>query len=375
MTKAEIAPVTIERAAPRVRLPGANLLRAVGVLAVIYSHISYYFIDDLGSGWWLIDIVYRVFVQGARLNQHLSFLGVAFFMVLTGALITGSAIRHRPGIFLFNRIGRLIPLLWVTIAVAIVLVRLHVNGMFSGGPGINAGQAAASFVLGGFFFKPEFAVLGVTWTLVVQIAFYLYCVGTRSMLRTKPGLVPLLGAALCIAIVLYDHYVSASAVLPILGKIAATLPAVFVGQVFYLAWARLVAWWWIAAGLLAQIGVVWLASDVKAYWGGDRYLWTIIFVALCVLLLAGRDGLIARSAVVNWIGTRSYPIYLVHTLILYRLFSSTVGWLGKTGAIALFVAVTVLVSEAAYRWIEVPAGRWISLRVKRQSERKTPTTK
>ncbi|MGW9426164.1 acyltransferase family protein, partial [Streptomyces koyangensis] len=94
----------VERA-PRVELAGANLLRAIAVLAVIYSHISFYLIDDLGDGWWLIDGVYAVFVEGLGLNQHLSFVGVAIFMVLTGAVITRSAIRHAPGRFLLDRIG------------------------------------------------------------------------------------------------------------------------------------------------------------------------------------------------------------------------------------------------------------------------------
>lgn len=76
-------------------LPGIDLIRAIAVLTVVYSHISYYLIDDLHTGWWLIDWVYAVFVNAGGLNQHLSFLGVAFFMVVTGFLLTGSATRQR----------------------------------------------------------------------------------------------------------------------------------------------------------------------------------------------------------------------------------------------------------------------------------------
>ena len=98
----------------------------------------YYLIDDLGTGWWLIDVVYAVLVDGGGLNQHLSFLGVAVFMMLTGLMLTASATRHSPGRFLFNRVGRLLPALWVAIALAILLVRLGVNGMFSGQDGVIA---------------------------------------------------------------------------------------------------------------------------------------------------------------------------------------------------------------------------------------------
>ncbi|MFD1812216.1 acyltransferase family protein [Rhodococcus gannanensis] len=343
----------------RLRFEGANLLRTLAVLAVLYSHISYYLIDDLGTGWWLIDVVYETLVDGVKLNQHLSFLGVAVFMMLTGLLLTASAARTAPSRFLVNRIGRLLPALWVAVAVAILLVALGINGMFSGQDGITAGQSALSFVLGGFFLKPEVAVLGVTWTLVVQIVFYLYSVATRPLLRRVPVAVPILGALLCIAVLLYNVYVPQPYSVPMLTKVAATLPAVFLGQVIYMAWTSMASWRWLAVAALAQAEVVLLATDIRAYWAGDRYLWTIAVVAAAILLLARYDGAITRLSVIRWTGTRSYAIYLLHTLILYRAYDWTVDTLGKTGAVVVFLAATAVAAEVLYKVVEVPAGRWI----------------
>lgn len=56
----------------------------------------------------------------------------------------------------------------------------------------------------------------------------------------------------------------------------------------------------------------------------------------------------------RWTATRSYAIYLVHTLILYRVYEHTVGSFGETGAVIAFLVVTALVSEAMYRWVESP---------------------
>ncbi|MFD4294662.1 acyltransferase family protein [Rhodococcus sp. NPDC058532] len=346
-------------AARRPHFGGANLLRTLAVLAVLYSHISYYLIDDLGTGWWMIDTVYEVFVKGLRLHQHLSFLGVAVFMVLTGLLLTASVSGNHPGRFLVNRVGRLLPALWVAVALAVLLVKVGINGMFSGHDGITTGQAALSFVLGGFFLKPEVAVLGVTWTLVVQITFYVYSVATRPLLRRAPAAVPILGAALCCAVLIYNQYIPQPYSVPMLTKVAATLPAVFVGQVIYMAWTRMASWRWLAVAALAQVEVVLLATDIRAYWAGDRYLWTIVVVASAVLALARYDGPIARWSVVRWTGTRSYAIYLLHTLILYRAYDWTVGLVGKTGAVVVFLAATAVASELLYRAVEVPAGRWI----------------
>ncbi|MEV0947092.1 acyltransferase [Rhodococcus sp. NPDC049939] len=356
-------------AAPRVDLSGANLLRFVAVLAVIYSHISFYLVDDRGTEWWLLDVVHRSLVEIGGLNKHLSFFGVGIFMMMTGLLITRSAIRHGSGHFLLNRLGRILPAFWVAIFAAIILVRLGINGMFSGQDGISNVEAALSFVLGGFFLKPEVAVLGVTWTLAVQVLFYFSCVAGRPLLRTMPIAMPLAGAAVCSLILLYNLYVPQPYTVPMLSKIAATMPALFLGQILYLAWSRLANGWWIVAALIAQVEVIRLATDFRVYWAGDRYLWTFFVVTACVVLIGKYDGPMNRWAVVRWTAQRSYAIYLVHTLVLYQVFNRTVDYLGSTGAVIAFLIVCALVSEALYRWVEVPGTRWVSARAERMRER------
>ncbi len=242
-----------------------------------------------------------------------------------------------------------------------MLVRLGINGMFSGQTGISDVEAALSFFLGGFFLKPEVAVLGVTWTLAVQVTFYLYCVIARPLLRAAPTAMPTLGAAVCMMVIFYNLYIPQPYAVPFLSKIAATLPTVFLGQIIYLGWARLArpprA---LILAMLAQVMVVWVATDYQVYWAGTRYLWTIVVVTATVVLLARYDGRLARSRVVYWTATRSFAIYLVHTLVLYRVYENTVGHLGRTGAVLAFAVVCGLVSEALYRFVEVPAGRWIT---------------
>ncbi len=348
--------------APRVDLPGINLLRFAAVLAVVYSHISFYLIDDLGTGWWGIDVVYRVFVDGAGLNQHLSFVGVAAFMMLTGLLITRSAMRQSRRHFLIARAARLLPAFWVCILAAIILVRLGINGMFSGHTGISNSEAALSFVLGAFFLKPQVAVLGVTWTLAVQIVFYLYCVAGRSLLRANPVVIPVLGAVLCMLVLVYNLYIPEPYSVPFLSRIAATLPTVFLGQIAYLGWAGLISGRGLVLALLAQVHVIVLATDTQVYWAGTRYLWTITVVFACVVLVSRYDGRFAHLRSVNWVATRSYAIYLTHTLVMYRIYENTVGVVGQTGAIVCLLIGCGLVAEVVYRAVEVPAARWISTR-------------
>lgn len=348
--------------APRVDLPGVNLLRFAAVAAVVYSHISFYLIDDLGTGWWGIDLVYRVLVEGAGLNQHLSFVGVSAFMMLTGLLITRSAIRQPSRRFLVARAARLVPAFWVCILMAIVLVRLGINGMFSGHSGVSNSEAALSFVLGAFFLNPQVAVLGVAWTLAVQISFYLYCVAGRSMLRAAPVVIPVLGAVLCMLVIIYNLYAPEPYTVPFLSRIAATLPTVFLGQIAYLGWAGLISGRGLVLALMAQVHVIVLAADTQVYWAGSRYLWTITVVFASVVLVSRYNGRFAHLRVVDWVATRSYAIYLTHTLVMYRVYENTVGFVGRTGAVVCLLVGCGLAAELLYRFVEVPAARWISTR-------------
>ncbi|MEU3474951.1 MULTISPECIES: acyltransferase [unclassified Rhodococcus (in: high G+C Gram-positive bacteria)] len=346
--------------APRVQMDGADLLRVIAVLAVLYSHISFYLLDDIGGGWWMIDVVNTVLIEDAGLNLHLSFVGVSIFMLLTGLLITRSAMRQSRRDFMVARLARLVPALWFAIAMAVILVKLGLNGMFSGQPGITNGEAVLSFFLGGFFLRPEVAVLGVTWTLVVQIVFYLYCISMRGTLNTRPIVVPLVGAALCALVIVYNLYLPQPYTVPFLTKVAGVLPTLFLGQIAYLGWARLITWRWVVVGVIAQIEVIRLAIEVHTFWMGDTYLWTLLVVTGTVLILARYNGPITRWPVIRWIGTRSYAIYLIHTLVLYRIYATVEPHLGPSAAVLAFLAGTAALAEIMYRWIELPAARHIS---------------
>lgn len=362
--------------APRVDFPGVNVLRFVAVAAVLYSHIAFYLIDDLGTGWWGIDVVYEVLVEGVGLNQHLSFVGVAAFMMLTGLLITRSAIRQDRRRFLIARAARLVPAFWVSVLAAILLVRFGINGMFSGHTTVSNSEAALSFFLGAFFLKPQVIVLGVVWTLAAQIAFYLWCVANRSLLRTAPVAVPALGAVLCMMVLLYNLYVPDPYTVPFLSKVAATLPTLFLGQIVYLGWAGLISMRGLVFALFAQVSVIVMATDIQVYWAGTRYLWTIMVVFACVVLVSRYNGRFARLAVVDWVATRSYALYLTHTLVMYRIYENTVGFVGTTGAIVCLLIGCGLVAEVLYRGVEVPAARWISTRWlapnRTEREKRTP---
>ncbi|WP_084611762.1 acyltransferase family protein [Tomitella biformata] len=360
----------------RVELFGANSLRAIAAIAVIYTHIAFFFKDTLDINWWLMDVVEETLVYSGGLNLYLSFFGVAIFMMLTGLLLTGSAIRQHKGKFLANRIGRLLPGAWVATAIAVVLIKAGFMGTFSGQTEISNGEAALSFVLGGFFLKPQpVEVLGVTWTLLVQILFFLLVMSMQGLLRRWPILMPIAGALVSMGILAYNHWVPFEYAVPMLSKLAATLPALFMGQIIYLAGVRASGWVWIVVATVMQVLTVQMATELGVYWAGTRYLWTMVVVTGLVMVVGKYRGRLNDWGPVHWLSSRSFGIYLLHTLMLYSIFNFTEPYLGTTGAVLAFLLVLFVLVEAFYRWIEQPAGRWIGRRTKNIGEKKAAEAK
>ncbi|MGV8872513.1 MAG: acyltransferase family protein [Rhodococcus sp. (in: high G+C Gram-positive bacteria)] len=342
--------------APRVQMDGADLLRAVAVLAVLYSHISFWVVDDLGESWWFLDLSTAVLSGAFGLTLHLSLVGVGIFMLLTGLLITRSAMRQSHQEFMVARFARLVPAFWFALVVTLLVGAVENEGRI----GIGVVDAALNFVLGGFFLTPQVLVLGVTWTLVVQAIFYLYCTAMRSVLRSRPFLVPLVGAGLCALILLYNLTVPEPWTVPFLTRVAAILPTLFLGQIIYLAWAQLVAWRWVVLAVIAQVEVVRLGIYADTFWMGNRYLWTLFVITAAVILLARYGGSITRWPLIHWLGTRSYAIYLLHTLVLYRTYNLIEPHLGTSAAVLAFLAITAILADIVYRCVEQPAARRIN---------------
>lgn len=353
----------------RVELFGASTLRAIAAIAVIYTHIAFFFKDTLQIEWWVMDAVEEVFVRSGGLNLYLSFFGVAIFMMLTGLLLTGSAMRQHKGRFLANRIGRLLPGAWVATAIAVVMIKVGWMGTFSGQTEISNYEAALSFVLGGFFLRQPVEVLGVTWTLLVQILFFLLVMSMQGLLRRWPILMPIAGALVSMAILFYNHAVPYEYAVPMLGKLAATLPALFMGQIIYLGSVRAAGWAWIVIATVMQAATVQMATEMGVYWAGTRYLWTMVVVAGLVMVVGRYNGRLNEWAPVRWLSSRSYGIYLLHTLMLYSIYNFAAPYVGKTGAVIVFLCALFLAVEVFYRWIEQPAGRWVGRRTRKIGEK------
>ncbi len=303
-------------------------------------------------------------------------LGVDVFFVLSGFLITGILLRKKSGPhyyrnFYARRLLRLAPPYLITLAL-----------VFMFNPGSGKFLLLSLFYLANFFsLFHVFMAYGPLWSLSVEEHFYFIW----------PGLIRFTSARRLLAI---------SAAVCLFTPVLRVYLVTHGGYDVYLSWYRFdgLAWGAIAAILLGYfrrgrrtlertpaylggIGAVVLLVGLFIYARGNKALaFSLLYSAVPMLTVTtiwfaavGRFRALAvlRSRLLRFFGDISYWIYLIHFLILYKVFAlfyRRAPHLMQHGGFPLWSALVVAVLGPAIlsgvvvrRWVELPALRRKSL--------------
>jgi peptidoglycan/LPS O-acetylase OafA/YrhL len=370
-------------------LPGLDGMRALAVIAVIVYH---------ANPSWLSG----------------GFLGVEMFFVISGYLITLLLIAERErsyevslGQFWLRRARRLLPALFLMMFLLTVWTAIferNALGQLRGD--VIAGTFYVSnwyqlWVGLGYTASGDFAPLRHLWSLAVEEQFYLLwplvmivLLGRGGTRRIASASVWLVAAALAITLVVALAYhpgpISSPDVTPeaywwigdhAISKVDALYLSSFsraagllLGAAFAMVWRPYA----IARGplrrrghvfdVLALVGFVvlvylnWSLHLVKDDGTADSRLFRGGFLVVVLATLAMISAVTHRGAFANrmlgtpillWIGLRSYGLYLYHWPI-FQIFRGTAGNTLSLGQFVVAMAITVVVAELSYRYVETP---------------------
>jgi peptidoglycan/LPS O-acetylase OafA/YrhL len=346
------------------------------------------------------------------------FLGVEVFFVISGYLITLLLIgeHERTGFislraFWGRRFRRLLPALYLTLAIVTVYCALFLRDPLGK---LRGDVVGAVFYVSnwyqiwtgqGYAALADFVPLRHLWSLAVEEQFYLiWPLVMIVLLRRGHQRLPQIGlwllgisVAITIAVAVLFHggfYTSTAADFPsayvevfgrfvdknnflYLGTISRA-SGILLGAGFAMLW-RPVA---VMRGplrnkgrvldLWAVIGLVGLATLMAVYELFDSFTGTyysllfrggFLLTGLCTLAIIAAvthsGSLIGRmlgNPVLNWIGTRSYGLYLFHWPI-YQMIRKQAGLALTVPKFVLAITLTVLVAELSYRFVEMPVRR------------------
>lgn len=362
-------------AAPR--LPQLDALRGLAALYVVVYHVMALPEPHLAVPAWAQPLI----AMGGS-GVVLFFVMSAFSLSLTWPrhAASGAALRS----FYLSRLFRIAPLLLVLLAAMVLRDQFRAPSRY--GAQEIAWNASMLFGL-----SPQWQagiVMG-SWTIGVEMLFYLVFPLLALYARRLSVQLALLAATYALAL---WAALAAPAPLAFLGNgygLLTQMPIFVLGCALFGAWRHLREWPQArrrAFGLIAlALGIAGLAA--LAYGGLPTHRWASSWhlsalgygLVLLGLLLAGEGGgarsfagaLVGLSigVLVNrvtcFLGAISYSLYLVHPLVvsrLYgvfaRLYAALPEGVAYAACLALSLALAIPAAWLTYRFVEVPGMRW-----------------
>lgn len=336
-----------------VYLHGLDALRLLASCIVVYTHICGWY-GAHGVSWSVQGLVSTLIADPLRTDPALGFAAVSAFFMISGVVVTQVAVVLPPGKFLARRFVRIMPALCVAVLLGWLLVNMHVMPAVGGATSAGVDSLLSNVTLANYAMAGQVMLLPVTWTLLVEIVFYLFLAATMPMLRRRPWLVPAI-AAVTVSVLLSVVHIEHPPILHVVRIIVTYLPVLFLGHVIAL----------VRVGKLHPLagfgyGVVFyllfLRADLTSVHtpgiaGDEREL---VVVLLVMLLLTRASGRLVRSRWITVLSVRTYAIYLVHLPVAYAALELLSPRLGYPNATLVGLLAVAVLAEALYRFVEHP---------------------
>lgn len=368
----DILPADLERKPLLTRLPSLTGMRWVAAFVVFVYHAS------RQSPTLNLFADKSVLTNFKSVMQPAGGLGVAFFFVLSGFILTWSA---RPGdparAFWRRRLVKIYPNYVITWALAMVLfaaaitpVRTSILNLFTLHPWTPG-------------FANYFSVDPPSWSIGVEVLFYalfpalLFGIRKIAPANLKYWIIGCVAAIVAVPVVVY-------AVLPSSPKIVtgpvSDLQYFFAyifppSRVFDFVLGILVAravqtGRWRNIGITASFALLAISYVVAIYTPflyGQR---AVCIVPIALLIAAGATAdvkgkaTVFRTKTMVWLGNISFAFYLVHFIVLLTMRAALGKQLFSTPVSVLILvadfAIAVLVSAILYHFVETPLVRRFS---------------
>lgn len=330
-------------------------IRAIAAPLVFFNHLV------LWTGVRAVDFpvtkfVEQTFIDPLELVQPLGYLGVVLFFLVSGFIIThvGVAERHRE--FAGKRVLRIYPALTAAVLLTSALLLLGLQPLSTGSNyAVTPFTILTNVTLVNFLLLPDVVLVGVAWTLVIEVFFYLLTFLLLPLLRRITWLAIAIQLELVALLVLtareFGHSYFALAVS------ASFLPALLLGQIVWAVWTRrLPGWLGALFGLGAWLVYVWAGKrDISRV--TDAYDLTLLLCFLVFVIGLLAEPRLRPSRVLRFLADRSYSLYLLHSVVAFTVLDLLYPVLGVPVALVAAVLVTFGMVELSYRFVELPAQR------------------
>lgn len=349
---------TVVRPAPehRNRFVFLDALRAAAVCLVMYSHVVGIFLHQHHEDSAAAGIMQGYAADPLNLAENVGNFGVVLFFLVSGFIVTHTGFTERPRQYAVKRFLRIYPMLVVAVLVAALLFSVGLHPVATGDSTVVSPLTIlTNATLANHLIAPLDLLVDVTWTLIVELLFYVLLLVALPLLRHAVW--PVIAGELGLVAVVMATAHLAGASYFLFAQNTSYLPALLLGQIVWAAWSRRIPLWMaVVFGAGAWTEYVWaglpgLGRDDAAF--DHNLAFGLVIFVLAVLVEP-------RLRPVRWIGylaDRSYSLYLLHGLLAFAAMNLLYPRIGFPIALVVGVGVTVLGADASYRWVERPGMR------------------
>jgi exopolysaccharide production protein ExoZ len=348
-----------------------NQLRGVAAMLVVWSHIVGDEMQRDGRTWFGLTIVKRFITGPLDIVQQFGWFGVVLFFLISGFVITDAAYRETSREFVVRRLLRIYPPIIMTTIIILVLASFGAEPALA-----NVSPIAwiLSVTLVNYIIVPQALVIGVAWTLAIEVTFYLVIWLVSPLGKRAPWLFPAITLIVIAVVRVFDDKLGNSFFL--LSVCTGYLPILVLGQLVFLVVSKRIPRWAGALGVLAAWGIfIWcLERNYPAFLLPINSYGPSITIAAAVFLGAiVAEGRLRPLGLLDVVARRSYTLYLVHGPIGFLLVDvlSPVAWMPSTVVLLIALLGIAAATELAYRLVEKPSLQ-LNRRVFRRSKAVQP---
>jgi peptidoglycan/LPS O-acetylase OafA/YrhL len=279
--------------------------------------------------------------------------------MISGYIISVVLRRETNRTFILRRVFRIFPMLALMIVVVILTNPPQIQGM-SLGHVIQVGLE--NLTLLNYLRSPQVVLIGVAWTLAIELVFYLVALILKPLLTRTPVKLMFPAALIAVsAVMIATSRVFGGGPYFQLSVFFIYIPIFAIGSIFALRDSNEIRamWGWLLGALAFGVFLYGTRNFYPQFLvPTDSYPISAIYVVVIFGVAWVFRESIPRIRVMSAIALISYSLYLVHGVIgqpVLRWLVEYQNW-SYTAAFFLAVAITFALSTATYLVIEQPAN-------------------
>jgi peptidoglycan/LPS O-acetylase OafA/YrhL len=341
-----------------------DLLRAMAVLVVMWDHFVGEYLAKTGQAWLPDRIVNVAIFQPFGITQFGGFFGVCLFFLISGYIITRVSTNETASKFAIRRVFRIFPPLVAAVAFVIVGGKMGFS-LYAVAAGATWKQALTNVTLVNYFMTPQVIFVGVAWTLVIEVIFYIESLLLNPLIHRRRLIpyFPLCVIALSLFFILSSRDWTSGYFLSTVSSIY--VPILAIGSSFFLLEKRIITPWMFLGFLVAGYGVFLYGTHnfYPQFMSASNSYPISAFLAIAIF----GGAWVARHVIptfrlVRAIALTSYSIYLFHGIVGLQFIEYFDSSLGYTLSLATGLMATAVAVGASYSMIERPS-QWLARRL------------